>query len=309
MTKTLSRSTFILVALTLGVISFLNVAGMCTPALAASQAIVRDDGNNLREFGGRNYKKARIIGVLNQGDVVTVHQQKGRWSEVTTESGVHGWVHSGCLKPLPQGRISGSVSGSVGSKTPSLQTCSVNMPRRFTADLNGDGRPEFITLVDVPDAEGGGARLEVHDENNQLLWRGPDASGIDGGLYFFCRDWGIYWPAVIGDIDGDGEVELLSQEPQSDVSPSTYFLARWMGNAFVPVSRGWALLEHPYGSGRFVQAQYTYSEKPVTWIMDVESLTRSGDLKVSIFSYAGGEMDEERTRARMTPDGRVRVVE
>lgn len=235
------------------------------------RAVVRDDGNNLREFGGANYKQARIIGVLDQGDVVTVHRREGKWSEVTTAAGVSGWVHGACLDLLAGAAL----------PAPREDVCPEDLPRRFAVDLDGDGRLESVSLLDRPSADGGEALLEVRDAQNRVLWKGP---GTESPLLFHCRDWGIYWPSVIGDIDGDGRVELLAQEPQSDVSPSSFFLARWDGAAFRPVSQGWSLLESPSGSGRFVTMPYEYDNAPVTWIMDALAL-ENGELRVSVYRF------------------------
>lgn len=261
------------------------------------RAVVLDDGNNLREFGGPSYRNARIIGVLNQGDVVTVHRREGRWSMVTTSEGILGWVHSSCLKTI--------APASEAPGGPGLQTCPQDMSRRFLVDLNGDGRNEIITMIDLPSPEGGDARLVVRDHQGRSLWEGPTG---ESPFLFICRDWGFYWPNVIGDIDGDGVVELLAQQPQSDVSPSSFFMARWTGAGFVPVSRGWSLLENPMGSGRFVKAQYTYDGKPVSWIMDVELLKKNGELRVTVYQdNGGGNVRTGKAWARMD-EGGARII-
>ncbi len=108
---------------------------------------------------------------------------------------------------------------------------------------------------------------------------------MEGPLLFTCRDWGIYWPGAVGDLDGDGMVELIAQEPQSDVSPSSFILARWNGNSFELVSNGWSLLEHPLGSGIFHQEQYEYDGQPVTWIMDVKGVDSPGVARATIYSF------------------------
>lgn len=272
---------------------------VCYPAdyqetpTAGQRAVVRDDGNNLREFGGANYKQARIIGVLDQGDVVTVHRREGKWSEVTTAAGVRGWVHSACLDPAAGEALS----------APQENICPEDLPRRFAVDLDGDGGEETVALVVNPSAEGGKARLEVRDAEHRVIWQGPET---ESPLLFHCHDWGIYWPSVIGDIDGDGRVELLAQEPQSDVSPSSFFLARWDGAAFRPVSNGWSLLESPSGSGRFVTMPYEHDNAPVTWIMDALAL-ENGELRVSVYRFSDKGVSTGTAMVRFEEQG-TRIV-
>lgn len=160
------------------------------------------------------------------------------------------------------------------------ETCPQDLSREFPVDLNGDGDLEQVRMLDVPTTEGGDARIDVRDQDGRLLWLGP----ASGPLLFNCRPWGLYWPSVVGDIDHDGAIELLAQEPQSDVSPSRFFMARWDGQAFKPVENGWSLLETAPGSGRFAKSIYTYSEEPVTWIMNFQGLEADDTARVEIYS-------------------------
>lgn len=262
------------------------------PPPTSWQAVVRDDGNNLRDAGGDRYKQARIIGVLNQGDRVTVHRQAGKWSEVTAPDGSRGWLHSACLAPAPAATTTPAAKA--------RQTCPPDMPRRFTVDLDGDGRLETVTLQDIANADGGDGRLAVLDSQGKTVWRGPVG---EDPLAFFCRDWGLYWPGVIGDVDGDGTVELIAQQPQSDVSPSSFLLARWTGHGFQAVTRGWSLIEQPAGSGHFVSTRFVYDGKPVTWIMNFEALERSGDLRASVYWSDGSSARTGIALVRLTLEG------
>lgn len=157
-------------------------------------------------------------------------------------------------------------------------------PRFFSVDLDGDGEKETVSLVrqSVPDRAG--ATLRVSDSRGGILWEStPDQSDF----HFFSD---IYWPSVIGDVDGDGRIELLAGEPLFDVSPRSFFLARWQDGAFRPVSSGWSLIEQSQGGGGFKKVLYAYDGNPVTWIMDVESLEGNGELIVTVYQDSEDRM-------------------
>jgi len=64
---------------------------------------------------------------------------------------------------------------------------------------------------------------------------GPAKKDAEDPLVFGEWDFGISMPEVVGDIDGDGRVELVAHAPQSDVSPTSFRVLRWTGNQFKPV--------------------------------------------------------------------------
>jgi hypothetical protein len=73
------------------------------PPLQAAMvnAVVRDDDNNLRAWGGENYREAPVLEILNRGDHVRVWDKRGRWVYVSTPEGFYGWVNAGCLRAAP----------------------------------------------------------------------------------------------------------------------------------------------------------------------------------------------------------------
>lgn len=74
-----------------------------TPPLQAAMinAVVRDDDNNLRAWGGENYREAPVLEILNRGDHVRVLEKRGPWVYVFTPEGYYGWINAGCLRAAP----------------------------------------------------------------------------------------------------------------------------------------------------------------------------------------------------------------
>lgn len=261
----------------------LLVPGTAWPAFApGAVAVVADDGNNLRQWGGANYAAAPVLGVLGKGVPVTVVRQQGRWAEVTTQGNLHGWVNAACLVPLRRYLTDPANRRDV--------ICPKDYRRRFTASLAPGEPPARITLQDVPTLYGGGGRLLVADASGRPLWRGPignllldDPNGTP--LFFFCSPVGVYWPSVIGDVDGDGRAELLATGPQSDVSVSSYTVARWNGQAFVVARQGRSLVETPMGSGRFAWVSWPGDFRDARWVMNVTGLAPDGTVTGEVYEY------------------------
>lgn len=260
----------------------LGVAAWGSPLPAGTLAVVVDDGNNLRAFGGPDYRRASVFETLGRGIALRVLRQEGTWSEVETRNGTRGWIHSACLVPAP-----------VYLNDPRNRDdvrCAGEYSRVFDV-VPGPGQARVrVELADVATFDGGGGRLLVRDAAGKTLWRGP---GVDifatmdrwSPLFYFCSPIGIYWPSVIGDIDGDGFAEIVATGPQSDVSVSAYTIARWDGRAFHVVRRGDALVETPPGSGRFVWTRHNGAFDDARWIMDVKGLDADGTARASVYEY------------------------
>jgi hypothetical protein len=106
-------------------------------------------------------------------------------------------------------------------------------------DLNGDGRPEKISLVAYnvdPDEESFWGRLQVSDGSGKVIWQGPTATRPGQPFAFGMWPWGATGLEWVGDIDGDGKVELVAKAPISDVRPATFHRYRWNGQAFQAMS-------------------------------------------------------------------------
>ena len=265
-----------------------------------SIAVVLDNGNNLRSYSGDNYKNAPILHVLNKDDTVKVLRQEGNWTEVIAATDppdklnkVQGWVHTKCLISL-----SDVYSD---PKRRENTYCSKQLPHSFRTQLDINLPNAEVRIEDVQSLSGGGGRLVVKDASGKLLWRGPllnlddiDSSSYDP-LFFNCTDIGIYWPSIIDDIDGDGRSEMIAADTQSDVSVSSFVVARWNGNAFVPIRKHESLVESPENSGRYLFQRFNYSANSPRerWIMRVTTLGGKGLVSASIYERNSGPKGDE----------------
>lgn len=75
-------------------------------------------------------------------------------------------------------------------------------------------------------------QIQVIDDNGALLWQGPKEARDNNPYVFSSTHSGRSFPQLLFDVDGDGYVELLAPEPQSDVSATSYRKLRWMGEHF-----------------------------------------------------------------------------
>lgn len=157
---------------------------------------------------------------------------------------------------------------------------------RYLCDLDGNGRIEEVLVVSAgAKEEGRFFSLAVLDENGGLIWSGPSELNPDNPMVFGEWDFGISWPQVIGDIDGDSVVELVANAPISDVSPMPFRVLRWENKAF-KLARKAVLLEDPPGSGRF---PWSNSEEPNgSWVSKFQAIESNGDISVEVTHYKGG---------------------
>jgi hypothetical protein len=271
----------ILVSLTVLLLAFplAGAAGVIPPG---GMAVVADDGNNLRAQGGPGYKDSKILHTLNKGVPVRVLRQEGAWSEVVVGQTQRGWINSKCLVPVAQ------YLSDPGNKADVY--CPGDYARRFPAALDRDHAAAVVTLEDVPTLFGGGGRLVVKEATGAPLWRGPvgDMQAPPDKwdpLFYFCAADGVYWPSVIGDVDHDGFAEIMAANAQSDVSVSSFTMARWNGKAFAVVRDGESLVESPPDSGRFVWQKWGNANKDARWIMRLQKLDADGSILADIFEY------------------------
>lgn len=267
-------------------------------------AVCLDDGNNMREFGGPNYKDAKILAVLNAGDWVRVIGRKDNWAEVARYDGLRGFVNAKCLTPVEK--------FIAGQKNQGDFVCAPDMPRRFEVDLGGGQGRGTVVLRDVPDLFGGGAFPEVRTASGEVLWTGPAADMYDVAkpippLFYYCHHSGVSWPELVGDVMGDGRPWIVAPVGQSDVSVSAFNAIRWNGSALEPVVAGLSLVEKPKGSGTFVFEKYDGDSRGVRWIMSLGPLRGPGSVEADVYEYLAKPGDLSlllgKAVVRLTPSG------
>ncbi len=247
--------------------------------------VVLDDGNNLRESGGADYAQARVLGVLNAWEEVTVLARQARWARVRTAKGQEGWVNDRCLAPYADVIRGSAVVKGYDPK----DNCaySPEWKTAFTADLDGDGRASTLKMVCRPWWGCSNHSVAVFGPDNALRYQGPDHG--PSPLIFCLCDAGAYWPEVLGDIDGDGKAELIAEHSPSDVSLSTHTILRWNGRGFTPLRQDVALIEDKASPGFFAytprSAEAARDEREPRWIMSVSGLDPKRNLIASVYQY------------------------
>ncbi|MHC1710998.1 MAG: SH3 domain-containing protein [Solidesulfovibrio sp.] len=217
----------------------------CGPRFAPEQShIVVDAGNNLRQWGGKDYASAPIVKVLDALEEVQVLRSDGKWAEVETVDGKKGFVNAKCLTPYAV-----FISGKSPAGGEPLITCKEDASgtrKEIKADLDGDGRLETLRLTCQAGWGCANYFLDVYGPDGKLLFRGPRHG--DSPLIFCRCHAGIYFPDIVRDIDGDGRAELLLPQPRSDVSPVPFEMFRWNGSGFTTIMTNVGLFadkDHP----------------------------------------------------------------
>jgi len=271
-----------------------------SPAAEPGRFVIDDDGHDLRAAASA---KAASLGMLFRGETVTVLSRQAGLANVRTEDGRTGWV--------PDKVVRGEAAYLADPRNRELVMCPKEMVRTFPLKPTGHEGAVTLVLRDVPSVLGGDAQAALTDASGKAVWQGPTQGAGGDPTVFFCRDFGFYWPQAAGDLDGDGRIEILAQDPQSDVSVSSYTLIRFSRELAPSVAfSGRGLVETPLGSGRFLWTDPDFPSKNVRWIMNVATVAADGTMTVPVYEYAGLAGSELRTgtaKVRLEADGAVLV--
>ncbi|KUG29783.1 hypothetical protein ASZ90_000327 [hydrocarbon metagenome] len=265
-----------LAAAVLVVAALLGASGAC-PAAEPGRFVIDDDGHDLRASASA---KAASLGVVFRGETVTVLSRQGGFASVRTEDGRTGWV--------PDKVVRAEAAYLADPRNRELVMCPAEMVRTFPLKPAGHQDAATLVLRDMPSLLGGDARAALADASGKILWQG-EATGAGGDpTVFFCRDFGFYWPQAAGDLDGDGHIEILAQDPQSDVSVSSFTLIRFSRDLAPSVAfSGRGLVETPLGSGRFLWTDPDFPTSNVRWIMNLATVDGDGTMTVPVYEYGG----------------------
>jgi hypothetical protein len=266
------------------------------PAAEPGRFVISDDGFDLRAAAAA---KAASQGGLSRGQVVTVLARQGGFVNVRTEDGRTGWVQDKAVRA--------EAAYLADPRNREEVMCPRDVIRTFPLKPAGHEGATALVLSDVPSVLGGDAQAALTDATGKILWKGA-ATGAGGDpTVFFCRVFGFYWPQAAGDLDGDGLIEILAQDPQSDVSVSTFTLIRFSRDLAPSVAfSGRGLVETPMGSGRFLWTDGDFPTKNVRWIMNVATAAADGSMTVPVYEYggeAGAELRTGTAKVRLEADG------
>lgn len=271
---------------------------LCCPPVQAAEGpryVIADDGYDLRS---KPDAKAPSLGSLSRGQLVTVVSRQGGFASVRTEDGRAGWVQDKVVRPESAYLTSPRNHAEV--------TCPPEMQRVFPLTPGAQGVARLV-LRDVPSVLGGDAQSALTDASGKVLWQGA-AQGAGGDpTIFFCRASGSYWPQAAGDLDGDGLIEILAQDPQALMGVSSFTMVRFSRDLTPSVSfSGRGLVETPMDSGRFLWTDEDFPASKVRWIMNVTPPAADGSMTVPVYEFGGTDGTTLRTgtaRVRLEADG------
>lgn len=154
-------------------------------------------------------------------------------------------------------------------------------------DLNGDGKDEEIQLKIYKVNEYGDwyTKLIVMDSNGRALWSSPESEDTNDPMVFGAWMFGVCLPEVIGDINNDGFVEVVTPAPVSDVRPPFFNLLRWENSEFV-FAKGGQLIETSEG----VYPWTTNGKRSGRYITKFLTFYSDGTCDVKIYDSTGGNI-------------------
>ncbi|NLI76441.1 MAG: YARHG domain-containing protein [Candidatus Riflebacteria bacterium] len=283
------------------------------PAATTDIAEFIDDEGNVRDGPAT---QRRLLFTPPRGTRATILERQGEWLKLafTGQPAATGWTHrknvrflAGNAAQAGAAQAGAAQAGAAQAGPPAaagadpLAAFEANGHRvRERLDLDGDGTPEEISLRPAGhDPAGDATRFhlvveKVTGTSRQCLWE-----DTANEFPFVIADFGVEDLAAVGDLDGDGRIEIVSTEPASDVSPVRFRLLRWDGKRFVLVRRAFLVAPGTDAEGFRWQDAEPPAEAPHAWLYSIKSPEPGRPL--SAWSYWKGEATE--VAGRFGPDG------
>ena len=175
-------------------------------------------------------------------------------------------------------------------------------------DLDGDGSEEKIDLKPYfSDDSGGYYKLCVsRKKGNEYIniWESPNVKGFGEDFSFYFGDAGLEPLETAGDIDGDSNIELISPQAQSDVSPAVFRIFRWNKRFFELNKRGLFIAARPTDDFfKFTNDYKMEGQGNATWIMHFTKVEKPGVIAAEIWSYQGGSVHIGEALMTYEPNG------
>lgn len=169
-------------------------------------------------------------------------------------------------------------------------------------DLDADGIPERIALRSYNfktyknETEYYFGQLVVFKSINNkytAIWESPKLTYKQGEKLpenkyrFYFGDIGMEPLEVVGDINNDGKIEILSPGMQSDVRPTLYRLYAWDGKKFDCIRAGYLICADKEGARFDWKDDYNFNDGTFAgpWINFFTDLIKPGFLVGATISY------------------------
>ena len=154
----------------------------------------------------------------------------------------------------------------------------------LAANLDSDKELEKVAWKSFATTDAGiYYQIFVYDDDGSLLWKGPRTRNEESPYLVASLDYGVSFPELLMDIDGDGRMELLIPALQSDVSTTWYHRLKWVDRSFQPMKS--AVLEFRFGAHNDRVQWTVHPRQPYTyWASQLHKMP-NGAIRVQITGY------------------------